>query len=136
MGNNSMGMSSGPRGGGGASLSQGKLLDAAAAAGMSFDASSSSAGLYSELLPAGCAPDAYKLFVGNVPKTCTEEELRPVGASLLACPEGGGRQGSAASAGSFQELTAVKGCCQLTRRAPAYKHCHRCVDMAGLAFVD
>ena len=67
--------------GGGASLSQGKLLDAASAAAVAAgmgDASSSSAGLYTELLPAGCAPDAYKLFVGNVPKTFTEEELRPV----------------------------------------------------------
>lgn len=43
-----------------------------------MDTGGGSAGLYTELLPAGCAPDAYKLFVGNVPKAFTEEELRPV----------------------------------------------------------
>lgn len=63
---------------GSAGLSHGKLLDAAAAAAGMAEPSNSSAGLYTELLPAGCAPDAYKLFVGNVPKTFTEEELRPV----------------------------------------------------------
>lgn len=27
--------------------------------------------------PAGCAPDAIKLFVGNIPKSCTEDQLMP-----------------------------------------------------------
>ena len=27
--------------------------------------------------PAGCAPDAIKLFVGNIPKSCTEQQLLP-----------------------------------------------------------
>jgi RNA recognition motif-containing protein len=27
--------------------------------------------------PAGCDPDAIKLFVGNIPKLCTEEQLQP-----------------------------------------------------------
>ena len=27
--------------------------------------------------PPGCAPDAIKLFVGNVPKSCSEEQIRP-----------------------------------------------------------
>lgn len=27
--------------------------------------------------PLGCAPDAIKLFVGNIPKACTEEQLMP-----------------------------------------------------------
>lgn len=78
---NPLGMSGVPmRMGAGAGLSQGKLLDAAAAAGMASEGSSSSSALqYTELLPAGCAPDAYKLFVGNVPHAFTEEELRPVG---------------------------------------------------------
>ncbi|KXZ56421.1 hypothetical protein GPECTOR_1g375 [Gonium pectorale] len=31
-----------------------------------------------ETPPPGCAPDAIKLFVGNVPKTCTEEQLLPL----------------------------------------------------------
>lgn len=75
---NPLGMAAGSRGGAGASLSQGKLLDAAAAAAGLGEASSSNTGLHTELLPAGCAPDAYKLFVGNVPKTFTEEDLRPV----------------------------------------------------------
>ena len=30
-----------------------------------------------ETPPNGCAPDAIKLFVGNIPKTCTEEQLMP-----------------------------------------------------------
>lgn len=30
-----------------------------------------------ETPPAGCAPDALKLFVGNIPKSCTEEQLLP-----------------------------------------------------------
>ncbi|GFH21445.1 RRM domain-containing protein [Haematococcus lacustris] len=30
-----------------------------------------------ETPPAGCAPDAIKLFVGNIPKSCTEEQLLP-----------------------------------------------------------
>jgi hypothetical protein len=78
---NSLGMSGVPmRMGAGAGSSQGKLLDsAAAAAGMAGAGSSSSSTLpYTELLPAGCAADAYKLFVGNVPHAFTEEELRPV----------------------------------------------------------
>jgi hypothetical protein len=33
---------------------------------------------HQDVLPRGCAPDAYKLFVGNIPKTCTERELRQV----------------------------------------------------------
>lgn len=75
---NPVGAASASRMGSGSSLSQGKLLDAAAAAAGMGDTSSSSAGMFTELLPAGCAPDAYKLFVGNVPKSFTEEELRPV----------------------------------------------------------
>ena len=31
-----------------------------------------------EAAPMGCAPDAYKLFVGNIPKHCTEAMLRPM----------------------------------------------------------
>ena len=27
--------------------------------------------------PAGCDPDAMKLFVGNISKTCTEDQLLP-----------------------------------------------------------
>lgn len=30
-----------------------------------------------EMPPAGCQPDAIKLFVGNIPKACTEEQLMP-----------------------------------------------------------
>lgn len=31
-----------------------------------------------ESRPAGCAPDAYKLFIGNVPKSISEQQLRPL----------------------------------------------------------
>lgn len=31
-----------------------------------------------ETPPPGCSPDAIKLFVGNVPKSCTEEQLLPL----------------------------------------------------------
>jgi hypothetical protein len=31
-----------------------------------------------DLPPLGCTPDAYKLFVGNIPKQYTEEDLIPV----------------------------------------------------------
>ncbi len=31
-----------------------------------------------ETPPPGCDPDAMKLFVGNIPKTCTEEQLLPL----------------------------------------------------------
>lgn len=85
---NPLGMSGAPmRMGAGTGLSQGKLLDAAAAAAsMVGEGSSSSSALqYTELLPAGCAPDAYKLFVGNVPHAFTEEELRPVSAEGCLC---------------------------------------------------
>jgi hypothetical protein len=84
----------------GAGLSQGKLLEAAAAAAAAKSGESSAAaaaaaaasvgagvssggGLPAELPPVGCAPDAYKLFIGNIPKSYTEEELRPV--SALGC---------------------------------------------------
>jgi hypothetical protein len=40
-----------------------------------------------DVLPRGCAPDAYKLFVGNVPKTCTERELRQVRQRLIHLPQ-------------------------------------------------
>jgi hypothetical protein len=76
-------------------LSQGKL-EAAAAAAKSGESSaaaaaaasvgvgaSSGGGLPAELPPVGCAPDAYKLFVGNIPKSYTEEELRPVSCGLF-----------------------------------------------------
>lgn len=33
--------------------------------------------------PPGCEPDAYKLFIGNVPKRCTEHDLRPVRGRVL-----------------------------------------------------
>lgn len=32
--------------------------------------------------PPGCAPDAIKLFVGNVPKSCTDEQLLPLFQSI------------------------------------------------------
>ncbi|KAG2499151.1 hypothetical protein HYH03_002733 [Edaphochlamys debaryana] len=35
-----------------------------------------------ETPPPGCAPDAIKLFVGNVPKSCTEEQLLPLFQSI------------------------------------------------------
>lgn len=85
-----MGVAAGSRGGAGASLSQGKLLDAAAAAAGLSEATSSSAVLHTELLPAGCAPDAYKLFVGNVPKAFTEEDLKPVSAAVGQPQQGQG----------------------------------------------
>jgi hypothetical protein len=103
---NPLGMAAGSRGGAGASLSQGKLLDAAAAAAGLGEASSSSAGLHTELLPAGCAPDAYKLFVGNVPKTFTEEDLRPV--SVLG-GVGAGEGGGPATWGCDRRRTATAG---------------------------
>jgi hypothetical protein len=69
-----LGLGSGQLLGPGAGLAQSTLLD-----GGGFDGgASSSGGHFTEVLPAGCAPDAYKLFVGNVPKSLTEEELRPV----------------------------------------------------------
>lgn len=80
----SLGVGSGSRLAVGAGLSQGRLLDAAAAAAGAAglgDAMTGGTGMFTELLPAGCAPDAYKLFVGNVPKSFTEEELRPVSGS-------------------------------------------------------
>jgi hypothetical protein len=30
-----------------------------------------------ETPPSGCSPDAIKLFIGNIPKICTEEQLQP-----------------------------------------------------------
>ncbi|EFJ44830.1 hypothetical protein VOLCADRAFT_118581 [Volvox carteri f. nagariensis] len=35
-----------------------------------------------EMPPPGCSPDAIKLFVGNVPKCCTEEQLLPLFQSI------------------------------------------------------
>jgi hypothetical protein len=35
--------------------------------------------------PAGCGPDAYKLFVGNIPKMFTEGDLLPVSFDVLSC---------------------------------------------------
>ncbi|GIL68321.1 hypothetical protein Vafri_21599, partial [Volvox africanus] len=35
-----------------------------------------------EMPPAGCGPDAIKLFVGNIPKSCTEEQLLPLFQSI------------------------------------------------------
>lgn len=86
---NPMGSAAASQGGAGASLSQGKLLDAAAAAAGLSEASSSGAVLHTELLPAGCAPDVYKLFVGNVPKAFTEEDLKPVSAVAVGQPQQG-----------------------------------------------
>jgi hypothetical protein len=42
--------------------------------------------LPAEVPPPGCSPDAYKLFIGNVPKSYTEE----------VCRASGGRGGGAA----------------------------------------
>ena len=52
----------------------GAVVPAAAAAG----ASSSLQDSLGDLPPLGCAPDAYKLFVGNISKQFTEEDLIPV----------------------------------------------------------
>ncbi|GIL95345.1 hypothetical protein Vretimale_1389, partial [Volvox reticuliferus] len=35
-----------------------------------------------EMPPAGCCPDVIKLFVGNIPKSCTEEQLLPLFQSI------------------------------------------------------
>eukprot|EP00198_Chlamydomonas_reinhardtii_P006060 XP_001695396.1 RNA-binding protein [Chlamydomonas reinhardtii] len=35
-----------------------------------------------ETPPPGCAPDAMKLFVGNIPKSCTEDQLLPLFQSI------------------------------------------------------
>jgi hypothetical protein len=40
-----------------------------------------------ECRPAGCAPDAYKLFIGNVPKSISEQQLRPLFEGLGAVME-------------------------------------------------
>lgn len=34
--------------------------------------------------PPGCAPDAYKLFVGNIPRAYAEPDLLPVSRLLLS----------------------------------------------------
>jgi hypothetical protein len=44
--------------------------------------------MLADVPPAGCAPDAYKLFVGNVPKAYTEDVRRA---------RGGGSQGGRGS---------------------------------------
>jgi hypothetical protein len=36
----------------------------------------------SEAPPAGCDPDALKLFVGNIPRSYTEEQLQPIFESM------------------------------------------------------
>jgi RNA recognition motif-containing protein len=45
--------------------------------------------------PQGCEPDAYKLFVGNLPKSCTEEEIRPYFESVGKVSLGGAGEQSA-----------------------------------------
>lgn len=38
-----------------------------------------------DVAPPGCAPNAYKLFVGNIPRAYTEPDLLPVSACPRAC---------------------------------------------------
>lgn len=55
-----------------------------------------------QLVPAGCAPDAVKLFIGNVPKFYFEDTLEPIFAqlgrvvelSVVRTPACAGEQGS------------------------------------------
>lgn len=39
-----------------------------------------------DMAPPGCAPDAYKLFVGNIPRAYTEPDLLPVSKSAFGAP--------------------------------------------------
>lgn len=57
----------------GLSHSQMQMAAAAVASSINTDTGEGA----DEQPPVGCAPDAIKLFVGNLPKSCTEEHLHP-----------------------------------------------------------
>ncbi|KAI8462603.1 MAG: hypothetical protein J3K34DRAFT_475967 [Monoraphidium minutum] len=61
----------GPAAGGGGLLSGPHV-------GLSDAASAQFAAVPAEVPPPGCAPDAYKLFIGNVPSCYNERDLRPL----------------------------------------------------------
>ncbi|KAI8465632.1 MAG: hypothetical protein J3K34DRAFT_487277 [Monoraphidium minutum] len=64
-------------GGGGGGSGGGHHFSSGSSGGYAFDVAPQPI-FGSELPPTGCAPDAYKLFIGNVPKSYTEESLRPI----------------------------------------------------------